>query len=117
MGIHLTVVKTALTDNLQFHGEAVLPGAVPGNTLVDSGVMHRHDLDDEGVHALLTHQHLVVVVRTDGFTIQVPGHVWGGQTPHLKAQPEVYSLGKKLTGTLRDNLNLPNKKINWYGVC
>lgn len=75
--------RGALTDDVQAHGEAALPGAVLGHALVDAGVVHGHHLDDEGVQALLTHQHLVVLVGPDGLAVQVPGHVRDGQPAHL----------------------------------
>lgn len=46
-------------------------------------MVHGDDLDDEGVKALLTHQHLVVVVGSDGFAVQVPADVGRREASHL----------------------------------
>lgn len=71
------------TQHVDPHAESALPCPVPGHALVDSGVVHGDDLDDEGVQGLLTHQHLVVVVWTDGFPVQVPADVGRRETSHL----------------------------------
>ncbi|TNN42205.1 hypothetical protein EYF80_047631 [Liparis tanakae] len=68
------------------HAEPVLPGAVPGHALVDAGVVHSDDLDEERVQPLLGHQHLVEVVWTDGFAVQVPAHVWRGEASDLEEE-------------------------------
>ena len=48
--------------------------------------MNCDDLYDEWVHPFLTHQHLVVVIWTYGFAVQVPGDVWSGETSNLKIE-------------------------------
>lgn len=66
------------------HGEPALPSSVCSHTLIHTGMMHRDDLDDERVHSFLTHQHLVVVVRTNGLTIQIPRNIWSWKTTNLQ---------------------------------
>lgn len=75
-----------LTQDVDPHAEAALAGPVPGHALVDPRVVHRHDLDDERVKTLFTHQHLVVVVGTDGLAVQVPADVGGREASHLVSE-------------------------------
>lgn len=73
------------TQDVDPHAEAALARPVPGHALVDPGVVHGDDLDDEGVKALLAHQHLVVVVGSDGFAVQVPADVGRREASHLES--------------------------------
>lgn len=75
--------RQTFTQDVDPHAEPALARSVPGDALVDAGVVHGDDLDDEGVKTLLTHQHLVVVVRTDGFAVQVPADVGRREASHL----------------------------------
>ena len=47
-------------------------------------MVHCDNLYDEWVHPLLTHQHLMVVVWTNGFAVQVPADVWCREASDLR---------------------------------
>lgn len=69
----------------QFQVEGVLAGAVAGDAGVYASIAAAHRLDDEGVHAVLPHQHLMGGVRADGLSVELPDEVWRGQAAHLQA--------------------------------
>lgn len=72
-----------VTYDIEPHGKPTLSSSVPGHALVHSSVVHCDDLDDERVHPFFTHQHLMEVIWTNGFTVQVPGHVRCREASHL----------------------------------
>lgn len=69
-------------DELQVKG--VLSGSVAGDAGVDAGVAAGDGLDDQWVHAVFPHQHLVSGVGADGLSVQLPDEVRGGQAAHLQ---------------------------------
>lgn len=73
------------TCNYQFQVEGVLAGPVAGDAGVDAGVAAGHGLDDQRVHAVFPHQHLMGGVGADCLTVQLPDEVRGGQAAHLHA--------------------------------
>lgn len=73
------------TCNYQFQVEGVLASPVAGDAGVDAGVAAGHGLDDQRVHAVFPHQHLMGGVGADGLTVQLPDEVGGGQAAHLQA--------------------------------
>lgn len=77
----------------QFQVEGVLAGPVAGDAGVDAGVAAGHGLDDQGVHAVFPHQHLVGGVGADGLSVQLPDQVWGGQAAHLQAAEGAQHVG------------------------
>lgn len=72
------------TCNDELQVEGVLPGSVAGDAGVDAGVAAGHGFDDQRVHAVLPHQHLVGGVRADGLPVQLPDEVRSGQAAHLQ---------------------------------
>lgn len=84
---------TSVTYDIKPHGKPAFSSSVSGHTLVHSSIMHRGDLNDEWVHPFFTHQHLVKFIRTNSFTIQVPGHIGHWQTSDLDWGEEVVTLG------------------------
>lgn len=72
----------------EFQVKGVLAGSVAGDAGVDAGVAAGHGLDDQGVHAVFPHQHLVGRVGADGLSVQLPDEVWGGQAAHLQGPTE-----------------------------
>lgn len=82
--VAMTKSTVIFTYYIEPHGKSALPGSVPGHTLVHTSMMHRHNLYDEWVHPFLTHQHLMVVIWTNGFTVQIPGDIGCWEASHLK---------------------------------
>lgn len=77
-----------LTCNNEFQVEGVLAGSVAGDAGVDSSVAAGHWLDDQRVHAVLPHQHLVGGVRADGLSVQLPDEVGSRQAADLQVEDE-----------------------------
>lgn len=76
------------TCNNEFQVKGVLAGSVAGDAGVDARVTAGHRLDDQRVHAVFPHQHLVGRVGTDGLPVQLPDEVRGGQATHLQVVKE-----------------------------
>lgn len=71
------------TCNNEFQVEGVLPGSVAGDAGVDACIAAGHRLDDQRVHAVFPHQHLMGRVGADGLSIELPDEVRSRQTAHL----------------------------------
>ena len=56
---------------------------VGGHARVDAGVPGRDGLDDQRVHPVLSHQHLVGAVLADGLAVQQPTEIGGWQPTDL----------------------------------
>lgn len=74
------------TYYIEPHVKPALSCAVPGHTLIHACMVHGDDLYDERVHPFLTHQHLVVIIWTDGFAVQVPADIWAGESSDLNME-------------------------------
>lgn len=72
------------TCNNELQVEGVLAGSVAGDAGVDAGVAAGHGLDDQRVHTVFPHQHLMGGVGADGLSVQLPDEVWSGQPAHLQ---------------------------------
>lgn len=71
------------TCNDEFQVKGVLAGSVGGNAGVDARITAGHRLNDQWVHTVFPHQHLVGRIRANGLSVQLPDEVRGGQTTHL----------------------------------
>lgn len=74
----VTLYQPLFTCNNEFQVKWVLPSSVAGDAGVDASVTAGHGLDDQWVHAVFPHQHLVGGVGTDGLSVQLPDEVRGG---------------------------------------
>lgn len=93
------------TCNDQFQVERVLAGSVAGDAGVDACVAAGHRFDDQRVHAVFSHQHLMGRIRADGLSVQLPDEVRSGQAAHLQE-------GKKTQKTLH-----LSECMNAYVIC
>ena len=85
------------TCHNEFQVKGVLPGAVAGDTGVDARVAAGHRLDDQWVHAVFPHQHLMGGVWADGLSIQLPDEVGGGQAAHLQGAKQTANIKNPFT--------------------
>lgn len=80
----LFVLIVLFTCNDEFQVERVLAGSVAGDAGVDACVAAGHRFDDQRVHAVFSHQHLMGRIRADGLSVQLPDEVRSGQAAHLQ---------------------------------
>lgn len=84
----LLICMFLFTCNNEFQVKGVLPGSVAGDAGVDACVAASHRLDDQWVHTVFPHQHLMGRVGPDGLPVQLPDEVRSGQAAHLQVAKE-----------------------------
>lgn len=80
----LFVLIVLFTCNDEFQVERILAGSVAGDAGVDACVAAGHRFDDQRVHAVFSHQHLMGRIRADRLSVQLPDEVRSGQAAHLQ---------------------------------
>lgn len=85
-------VSVDLTDNFQFQAKGALSSLVACDTCIRPRIILCQGVDDQGVDAVLTHQHLVVNVWVDGPPIDQPHQLRVGETTHLEMRQKLSTL-------------------------
>lgn len=80
-----TLLVFPFTCNNEFQVERVLAGSVAGDAGVDARITAGHGLDDQWVHAVFPHQHLMGRIGADRLSVQLPDEVRSGKAAHLQA--------------------------------
>lgn len=83
-----------LTHDFQLQAKGALPCFVACNARVCTSIFLCQRINDQRVHSVFPHQHLMIQVWVDWFPVDQPHQLRGGETTHLEDKTTVDMNGR-----------------------